>query len=441
MLIVLYFIFMLIIGGRAYKQIKNHKDFFIAGKRGSVLEITGSLLATILGSSTIIGSVDFAYDVGWAGAWLLLAAILGLILLYPFLEYLEKFQNYNLSELLGNIYGKEVKLLASFIIPIAWLGIIASQIIGAAKIVMILSSLEYIEAVIISGGIFIIYTFLGGQLSIIKTDFIQLGFIIFGIGLTYLYINSGVNDMESLGLINEKFNFLDVLVLILTYSTTFLVGPDIYSRLFCAKDIKVMKTSLIMTIIILIPLAFILSWLGIYGKTVFTQTEFGLKSILLLIAENKLPKEIQIFLYFGLLSAVISSADTTLLTASSLLTQCFLKDLKNKKAIKLTRFMIIFLGVMAICISLYLKNILSGLLLATAIYSGAFIIPTIFGVLGYKGESKLVVLGIISGGILAFIGKVISGDNGNYIIIMSFILNIIMLLLGRLFLNKKRVCN
>lgn len=65
-LVFLYFILILIIGGISYKKIKNYEDFFIAGRQGSSLQIAGSLLATILGSSAIIGSVDFAYNVGWA---------------------------------------------------------------------------------------------------------------------------------------------------------------------------------------------------------------------------------------------------------------------------------------------------------------------------------------------------------------------------------------
>lgn len=431
MLVFLYFILILVIGGISYQKINGHKDFFIAGKNGNSLEIAGSLLATILGSSAILGSVDSAYEIGWAGSWLLLTAALGLMLLYPFLKYIAKFQNYNLSELLGDIYGIEVQILASFVIPIAWLGVVSSQIIGAAKIVMILSSINYIEAVILSGGVFIIYTFLGGQLSIIKTDFFQLLFILVGVLVTFFYIGENIKDIEGLGIVNEKFNYLDVMVLILTYSTTCLVGPDIYSRLFCAKDIIVMKKALIITVAILVPMAFILSGIGIYGREVLNETHTGLKSVLLLIAERKLNRITSIFLYFGLLSAVISSADTTLLTASSLFTQCFFKNLKNERSVLVTRYMIIFLGIISIGIALYFKSILGSLLLAIAIYSGAFIVPAILGILGFRSRKEVVITAIIIGGMLAFIGKIIGGDKGNYILIFSFILNFGILLIGK----------
>ena len=181
----LYFLIVILIGIFSYKKVKNNKDFFIAGKNAGIFQVSGSLLASILGSSAIIGSVDFAYISGWAGSWLMLCAAFGLILLYPLTKYIKNFQGYNLPNMLGNFYGDEVQKISSLLIPIAWLGIVASQIMGAAKIVTILSSINYVQGVWLSGIVFIVYTILGGQLSIIKTDFIQLLFILFGIIMTF----------------------------------------------------------------------------------------------------------------------------------------------------------------------------------------------------------------------------------------------------------------
>ncbi len=278
---------------------------------------------------------------------------------------------------------------------------------------------------------------MGGQLSIIKTDFIQLLFILFGLLATIGYIGVDIKEINSLGIINNKFNYIDVLILILTYSTTCLVGPDIYSRLFCARDMKVMKNSIIIVVLVLIPVGFILAAIGIYGAKFLGEINNN-SSILLIIAEKKLNKVTSIFLYFGLLSAVISSADTTLLTASSLFSQTFIQDLRSKKAMLLTRIMVVILGIFSIIIALYLKNILGALLMAVAIYSGAFIIPTLLGILGYTTNKKIVILAIIIGGTLAFISKIMGGEIGNYLLILSFCLNLMTLIFGKIFeVNKK----
>nr|WP_249168932.1 MULTISPECIES: sodium:solute symporter family protein [unclassified Fusobacterium] len=428
-ILILYFFLVVIVGFISFGQIKDDRDFFVAGKNAGILQVSGSLLASILGSSAILGSVDFAYSVGWAGSWLMLCGAFGLLMLYPLTKYIKNFQGYNLPNLLGNFYGEEVQRISSFIIPIAWLGIVASQIMGAAKIITIISSYTYIEGVWLSSFVFIVYTILGGQFSIIKTDMIQLLFILLGLVVTFVYISPEPITKDVLPMINEKFSYMDLLVMILTYSTTYLVGPDIYSRLFCAKSEKTMKSSILIAIIVLIPLGFILAKLGIYGAEVFDN--IGSNSVLLLIADSKLPKILSFLLYLGLLSAVISSADTTLLTASSLFTQGIIKDLKSEKAVFISRVLTVVFGVGAMFIAIKMKYILSTLLLALTIYSGAFIIPTFVGMFGYRVRKEVVILAIIVGGGVATYGKLYGGASGKLIAIAAFILNGAILYIGK----------
>lgn len=428
-ILILYFFIVVIVGFISFGQIKNNKDFFIAGKNAGVYQVAGSLLASILGSSAILGSVDFAYDVGWAGSWLMLCGALGLLILYPLTKFIKNFQGYNLPYLLGNFYGEEVQRISSFIIPIAWLGIVASQIMGAAKIITIISTFTYIEGVWLSGFVFIVYTILGGQFSIIKTDIIQLIFILLGLLVVFFYISSEPLTKEALPLINHKFGYIDLLVMILTYSTTYIVGPDIYSRLFCAKNEKTMKMSILIAIVVLIPLGFILAKLGIYGAEIFTDV--GKNSVLLMIADSKLPNILSFLLYLALLSAVISSADTTLLTASSLFTQGLIKNLKSEKAVFISRVLTAAFGVGAIIIALKMKYILSTLLMALTIYSGAFIIPTFVGMFGYRARKEVVITAIVVGGFVATLGKYYPGNTGKYIAIAAFILNGLILYFGK----------
>jgi SSS family solute:Na+ symporter len=423
----LYFLIVIFIGYSSYKKIKGSKDYFLAGKDAGVREITGSLLATVLGSSAIIGSVNFSYSNGWAGSWFMLCAALGLLGLLPLVDRLKKYKSYNLPELMGEFYGNEVKNLSSVIIPIAWIGIVAAQIMGSAKIVSIFVDMDYSTAVIISGIVFIIYTFLGGQLSIIKTDFIQFIFIIVGVILCFFYITKDGGDMRGMGLINEKFDSLDLFIMILTYSSTFLVGPDIYSRIFCAKDEKTAKQAIKLSIIILIPLGFILAGIGVYVSSNY-GVDIVKGSVLMFLADKVLPQPIVILLYFGLLSAVISSADTTLLTASSTFAQIFIKDLREESAIKLTRIFILIFGLFSILVALKFTFILPTLLLALAVYSGAFIVPCLAGILGYRCEKTYAILAILLGGGLALFGKLMGGTAGNITIIFSFFINLFVLI-------------
>lgn len=426
----LYFLGILAIGYNSFKKVKDSSYFFIANREAGVFQVAGSLLATVLGSSAILGNVAATYSIGWAGIWLLFCAAFGLFTLLPLLKRFEKFRGYNLPELLGSFYGDEVRLLSSFIISIAWIGIVAAQIMGAAQIMEIISNFSYLESVIISGVVFIIYTILGGQLSIIKTDCFQLIFILLGIVLCFIFLPNLDTTYVAPKLINEKFGYIDLLILVLTYSSTFLVGPDIYSRIFCAKDSGVAKKSIIVSIIILIPLAFILTKIGIFAAGAYPNLSSG-QSPLLHVAANTLPKTISLLLYFGLLSAIISTADTCLLTASSIFTEIFTKNLKSIKSIKLTRIFIGVFGIFSILVALKLKFILSSLLLALSVYSGALIIPCFAGIIGYRFKRGYVLSAIILGGVIALFGKIYGGNYSNYILICAFFVNASVLGIGQ----------
>ena len=72
--------------------------------------------------------------------------------------------------MIGVFYGSEAKIIASFVIPVAWIGIIAAQIIGGAKVMNSFFGFSYSWSVCGIGLLFIFYTTIGGQISVIKTD-------------------------------------------------------------------------------------------------------------------------------------------------------------------------------------------------------------------------------------------------------------------------------
>ncbi len=432
-IIAVYFVFILAIGVYSAFKIKTPSDYYVAGKKAGFIPVSGSLLATILGGSAILGTIELSQKIGWAALWFLFCAALGLFVLIPLSKYVKRFGNYTLPELLGTFYGKKAEIISSIIIPIAWLGIVAAQIIAAAKILSGLGFIDYTNAALVAGAIFIVYTLLGGQLSILKTDALQAVLIVAGlIALLFFSIqNSVVVKIESLridSLFNSSFSAIDLLILILTYSVTFVVGPDIYSRVFCAKDEKTASRSILLVALILIPISFALTWLGIYSQQFYNE---GIVSF----AQNLLPGWAYGLFIAALLSAVMSSADTTLLTSSMILNELITGNLNNKKSLATTRVLVVFMGIVSILISLYVTSIIQALLFALTFFSGAFVIPVLAGLLKIKVIKNRVVYAILIGGIVALSGKIIytfyNDILGNLIIIFSYVINISILFIPK----------
>ena len=93
---------MILIGIISSKKIKSNGDYYVAGKRGNLWQITGSLLATILGSSAILGTADLTITQGWAASWLLFSASAGLFLLIPVSIKIRHKGKYTLPQMIGD---------------------------------------------------------------------------------------------------------------------------------------------------------------------------------------------------------------------------------------------------------------------------------------------------------------------------------------------------
>ena len=195
LLFLIYLTVVVLIGLRCTRHVHNADDFYVAGRRAGALQVAGSLLATVLGSSAILGSVDFAYAKGWAGAWFMLCGALGLTGLFFMMKALSSFKVYNLPELLGNFYGPRVRRVSSGVIALAWLGVVGAQLIGAAEITSAVCGVPYVISAIAIGMTFTCYTVLGGQFSVLRTDVLQAIVIFAGlVPMTAALVFNGLSE-------------------------------------------------------------------------------------------------------------------------------------------------------------------------------------------------------------------------------------------------------
>lgn len=434
-ILIIYGAILLIIGVYSFLKIKTPLDYFLAGKRTGVWQVSGSLLATILGGSAILGTIGLSRDQSWASSWYILSASLGLFGLLPIVRKVYARGKFTLPELIGQFYGEPARKVTSLIIPVAWLGIVAAQIIAGAQILVSFFNMSYATGVFLTGTIFIIYTYIGGQVSIMKTDLFQAAFILIGIVLTAIAIpvDQPVAIPEFAGQFpfNGHFSPFDLFILILTFSSTFVVGPDIYSRVFCAKNPKSAFRSVLIVAVILIPFAFVLSYVGIYAANFHPGAQNS--SALVNLAAVYLPEWITGILVAALISAVLSTAATTLLTSSMILSELFRKDIDNTESFKQAKLLIILIGAASVLISLKITSIVSSLLLALSFYSGAFIIPMVAALFNLPFNKPLGIPAMISGGILALAGKLMMTFNhpeyGQWVLISGFAVNACLIFL------------
>jgi len=370
LILIAYISVLAFIAVRSYPKVKNYSDFFVARKKGNYFTITGSLIATILGGSAIIGAVDDGLRIGSATSWYLICASTGLFALVPLVSKVNSTGKFTLPEMLGEMYNKKAGKLASYVIPVAWLGIIAAQIIAAAKVLNSFTSLSYEAGAIIAGCVFIAYTIAGGQVSILKTDLFQAILVLTGMGIVgYYTYKAGCTSVSENALkfpFNVNFKPVDVFILLITYSSTFTVGPDIYSRIFCTDNKKTAVRAVLTAAIILLPVSIVVGLISFYGSNCLPLFKGG--SVFIGVCNSVLPGWAVSFIVVSLLSALLSSADTTILSASIIVTGLIEKENYGAKTLLKTRLMIMLIGLLSIFLALNYTSVIGILLIALTVY-------------------------------------------------------------------------
>jgi SSS family solute:Na+ symporter len=435
---------MIFVGIMSVKKIKGSLSYFVADRDGSAFIITGSLLATIIGGSMTTGLSGLGFTKGLVGAWWMLVGAIGLfILAFTLSDKVRKTAVYTLPEVLRSQYGGNVlRVVASLLIAAAWLGIIAAQIIAAGKILSVMWPGHFNTLMWISAIVFIVYTVLGGQYSILRTDFIQAIFIVVGIIACAVM---GIHTAGGLSVIvktlppsyfafptSDVFTVKDLLLFLLFVGTVFLVGPDIYSRILCARNPRVAKKSVLLTACMMIPMAFFIVFIGIAAKVVLPdiQPESAFPALIM----HVVPAGLNGLFIATLLAAVMSSADTCLLTTSTIVTTDIIHPLlggkmKDGTLLLVSRVGVIVIGLLSLLIALELKGVIKSLLLGYTIYSGGLVVPVILGFYREKLgiNSAGAITSIIGGGILALFLKL---GGHNELLLLTLPVSAILLFVG-----------
>jgi SSS family solute:Na+ symporter len=438
-IIIVYFLVMIAVGIMSRRKAKEADDFFVAGRKGSSLFITGSLVATIIGGSATVGVAGLGFTRGLTGAWWLLVGSIGLVVLGIFLaKKVREFGLYTLPELAEKQYDRRVALVASMLIVVAWLGVIAGQIIAAGQIMSVLGMGSPLLWMFLFTAVFVFYTLLGGQYADIRTDLIQAIVIFIGIfcGFTLLLTDLGGFGGLKSSLSPEWFDFptgpnfggYDLVALLLLVGLTYVVGPDMYSRLFSARDGKVARTSVFWAAGLVLPFAFIVTLMGMGASVLFPQ--ISPEQAFPTLIKEVLPPFMGGLVLAALLSAVMSSADSCLLSASTILSidiiGQFKPSLKRERIFSLARCGIVVLGAGSLVLALTLKGVINALLFAYTIYTAGLIIPILAGF--YKSKLRVTSSGalaaIIGGGSAALVSKLL---HINYLDLGSLLISAFLL--------------
>lgn len=354
-------------------------DFFLAGRRSGPSTVALSLVALCLGASTTVGLVGRTYLMGWAAFWWLGAASIGLVVLGLVwaVPMRSSSRTRSLPQWLGTGYGLPARILSAALIVIMWTAVIAAQWVAAGRILELLFDWPLTRGILAVAVAVTLYTAWGGQRSVLRTDIVQAVLVLLGIILALLlaYHVRSLPEAAAPALAPHSvaLTFWQWLSLLVVVGGMYVVGPDLFSRVVIARDDTAARRGAIAAGLILLPCA-----AAIVGAAMALRGAGVCRDNLRIVLAQCGP--IHEFggyvVAAGLVAAMVSSADTCLLTAGTVV-ELDLVGRRHADQVQQTlgRVFVGIVGLASIVVACLHREIIPNLLLAYAFYSGGLLLP------------------------------------------------------------------
>ena len=385
-LLALYGLALLGIAFASLKYADTMDNFLVAGRSQKRVLVVASMLASTIGGGITIGTVTRAYNIGFPAFWFVAAGGIAHFLQGALLSAkVRETEAVTLPDLADKLIGPSMRVLTSVIILFTWTGIATAQFVAAAKIVNAITGMGHQPAVLVSAAFLVVYTLIGGQKSVLRTDLFQFGFLAAALLLTlgWLFIGSppaaGSVNVE---IFNANFDALDLLYYVIVLGGSYFICPMMFSRILSADSAANARKSSFMSGFGMLAFALAITFVGLWARA--SISDLGGIDPLNFMARNSLPALLGGMLIFGLLAAILSTGDTVLLTAAGILEN----DLIHRKSVNGVRLWTVIIGAIAASIALFQTDII-GILIKT--YNGytAGIVPALFVAILLAGKRKL----------------------------------------------------
>ncbi|MCP5463513.1 MAG: sodium:solute symporter family protein [Deltaproteobacteria bacterium] len=429
--ITLYLFLLIGIGLKKTSKVQTQEDFAVAGRGLSPWILVGTMLATWIGTGSILGNAGKAYQSGIATVILPLGSVLGIILLTQIAEKARNFNKFTVPEIIGERYGNTARVLAVIALVMAYMVIVSYQYnAGGAVLYSVLQNeagdpLISLQLATIVAALFIVaYTAMAGLLSVAYTD-VANGVIIiasFVIALPILYFKAGgISGMstsfaamgkESHMQLFGVFSTMDLINFCLPPFLLVLGDANMYQRFFASKDGASAKTAsryLVPAVLVAELMIIVGAWMS---SSLIPDAANG-RHVLIYAASDLLPPILGAVMLTTIVGIIISTADSYLLVpATTLMRDIYLKyvnpNASEKSIVFLSRVLVLTLGFIAYLVSIGFAasaTFFEKSLYAYTIY-GAAITPALVAAFFWKGATKWgAILSIISGTVMTLIWK------------------------------------
>lgn len=438
---ILYLLFMIAIGLFFYSRTKNISDYILGGRSLNAWVTSLSAQASDMSGWLLLGLPGYAYMAGVEAFWIAFGLAAGTLLNWTFVAprlrtFTQRYgDSITLPEYFENRFQTQrrtLRVVSALFILVFFLIYTASGFVAGAKLFSTVFGLPYTWALLVGVFVIISYTFLGGFWAVSWTDFFQGSIMFLAIlivpSLVVVDLGGVVATRDALHQMNhhlltlfsnangEPLTWMAIISLA-AWGLGYFGQPHILARFMAIRDVnEIPKARLIAMIWVVCTLTGAVL-VGLLAN-VFIDPRLAAEkaeTVFMVLVNAVATPVVAGFLLAAILAAIMSTADSQLLVASSAVTEDFYHVFLHRKAsqtelVWVSRGSVIFIAVVAFIIALNPQSSVLDLVAYAWAGFGAAFGPIILLSLFWKrmtGGGALA--GIIVGGLTVLIWKQLSG--------------------------------
>lgn len=456
----LYLCAMVAIGVWHYYKTQDLADYILGGRQLNPWVTSMSSVASDMSGWMLMGLPGFAYVAGVSAYWIAIGLALGTWMNWHFVA--KRLRNYTqlandsltIPDFFENRFrdtSKILRMISAIFIFIFFLIYTSSGFVAGGKLFNTVFGIPYLWSLIISAGVVVSYTFLGGFKAVCWTDFCQ-GILMFvaviTVPATGIYLLGGpsltiqtltTNFPEHLNLFTNpdgsSLSFVAIISL-LGWGLGYFGQPHILVRFMAirsAKDI-VAATKIAMTWIGFSLTAAVV--IGLVGRVYINPplTGSAIETVFMVMTEQFYTSFFAGVILSAILAAIMSTASSQLLVTASSIAQDFYQSLIRKNAseqelVLVSRITVVIVSLLAIIVASDPNNLVLDLVAYAWAGFGAAFGPLVLVSLFWKNATRNGALaGILVGGSTVLIWKYFGNPN-LYEIIPAFFASLLAIII------------
>ena len=426
--IVVYVLAQLGIGWWVARRIRSEDDYLVAGRSLGYGLAIFTVFATWFGAETCVSAAGAIYESGLSGGsadpfgYAICLILMGLVFAVP----LWKRRLTTLGDLFRQRYSPVVERLAVLLIVPTSLFWAAAQIRAFGQVISASSGVQVELTIMVAALVVIVYTVSGGLLADAITDLVQGVALILGLGVLFAVVlmNGGAEAVTRVEPARLQFlgggsvPWYEVAEAWAIPVFGSVVAAELVSRVLATRTPSIARNSFLAGGAVYLGIGLIPVTLGLIGAEVLPGLEDP-EQILPRLAQLRLPGFLYVLFAGALVSAILSTVDSTLLVSSSLVSHNIIVPLRpgisEAWKVRAARIGVAVFGVLACTMALSAEAVYTLVEQSSAFGTAGIVVIVTFGLFTRFGGPASALAALVAGVGIWVVGSYVVGLSWAYL--------------------------